>query len=149
LRRWQVPAGYIELELTESIFLDDVDTVIGLLTDLRRLGVKLSIDDFGTGYSSLAYLKSLRVDRLKVDQSFVRGIVNETASLAIVKSIVQLGRNLNLAVTAEGVEDEAQLALLKQLGCEEAQGFLFSKPVDAVTFKALCESGLVQRLVPG
>jgi len=149
LRRWQVPAGYIELELTESIFLDDVDTVIGLLTDLRRLGVKLSIDDFGTGYSSLAYLKSLRVDRLKVDQSFVRGIVNETASLAIVKSIVQLGRNLNLAVTAEGVEDEEQLALLKQLGCEEAQGFLFSKPVDATTFKALCESGLVQRLVPG
>jgi len=138
LRRWQVPAGYIELELTESIVLDDVDHVVLLLADLRRLGVKISIDDFGTGYSSLAYLKTLRVDRLKVDQSFTRDLAVDPNALAIVKTIVQLGRNLDLSITAEGVENAQQLGILRELGCEEAQGYLFSRPVDAPSFEAFC-----------
>jgi diguanylate cyclase (GGDEF)-like protein/PAS domain S-box-containing protein len=138
LRRWQVPAGYVELELTESIFLDDVDHVVDLLTDLRRLGVKISIDDFGTGYSSLAYLKTLHVDRLKVDQTFTRDLVLNPNALAIVKTIVQLGRNLDLSITAEGVENAQQLGILRELGCEEAQGYLFSRPVDAPSFEAFC-----------
>jgi len=131
-----VPAGFIELELTESIFLDDLDHVTVLLTELRRLGVKISIDDFGTGYSSLTYLKTLRVDRLKVDQSFTSELTFNPNALAIVKTIVQLGRNLQLSITAEGVEDAQQLDVLRQLGCEEAQGYLFSRPLDAKSFEA-------------
>jgi diguanylate cyclase (GGDEF)-like protein/PAS domain S-box-containing protein len=138
LRRWGLPPRYVELELTESIFLSDAEAVIILLKDLRRLGVKLSIDDFGTGYSSLAYLKTLRVDRLKIDQSFVRDMTLNSDTAAIVKTIVQLGRNLNLAITAEGVEERAQLDALKQLGCDEVQGYLISKPLEAATLSAFC-----------
>lgn len=147
LRRWRVPANCLELELTESVFLDGIDSVVSLIGDLRRLGVKLSIDDFGTGYSSLAYLKNLRVDRLKVDQSFVRDMGRDPNALAIVKTIVQLGRNLDLVVTAEGVEDRFQLETLRELGCAEVQGYLISRPVDAASFETFClaeaESGQV------
>nr|WP_318290142.1 GGDEF domain-containing phosphodiesterase [Paraburkholderia sp. BL8N3] len=140
LRRWGVPAKCLELELTESMFLDDIDTAVALIDDLRQFGVRLSIDDFGTGYSSLAYLKNLRVDRLKVDQSFVRDMATDPNALAIVKTIVQLGRNLSLAVTAEGVENSEQLEMLRQLGCAEIQGYMISRPVDAASFIAFCQS---------
>jgi EAL domain-containing protein (putative c-di-GMP-specific phosphodiesterase class I) len=130
-------AGDIELELTESAFLHDLPVVTRLVRNLRLSGVKLSIDDFGTGYSSLSYLKTLRVDRLKIDQSFIRDIPTNAQMMAIVKTIIQLGRNLNLAITAEGVETAAQLCTLRELGCDEAQGYLIAKPLPAEMFAKL------------
>ena len=137
LERNGLTGSDIELELTESIFLQKLDASLRLLQNLRQLGVKLSIDDFGTGYSSLAYLKQLRVDRLKIDRSFIRDIPGNSDSTAIVKTIIQLAQNLDLAVTAEGVESEAQLGILEDLGCDEAQGYLISRPIDAAAFAQL------------
>jgi diguanylate cyclase len=122
---------HIELELTESIFLQKLDASMRLLSSLRNLGVMLSIDDFGTGYSSLAYLKQLRVDRLKIDRSFIKDIPENLDSTAIVKTIIQLAHNVGVAVTAEDVETEEQLDILRVFGCDEAQGYLIGKPTDA------------------
>ncbi|WP_429344114.1 bifunctional diguanylate cyclase/phosphodiesterase [Paraburkholderia sp. GAS42] len=124
-------APEIELELTESTFLGDIESAFQALRDLRTLGVKLSLDDFGTGYSSLSYLKSLRVDRLKIDRSFICDIPGQADAEAIVKTIIQLSRNLNLAVTAEGVETPAQRQMLEELECDEIQGYLIGRPVPA------------------
>lgn len=124
-------AANVELELTESTFLGEAEPVFRALRGLRALGVKLSLDDFGTGYSSLSYLKSLRIDRLKIDQSFIRDIPGCSDAEAIVKAIVQLSRNLNLAVTAEGVETLEQRQVLEQLECDEIQGYLIGRPVPA------------------
>ncbi|MGY6126890.1 putative bifunctional diguanylate cyclase/phosphodiesterase (plasmid) [Paraburkholderia strydomiana] len=135
LRRWRAPAENLELEFTESVLLDDVDNVIASISSLRLLGVKVSIDDFGTGYSSLAYLKNLPFDGLKVDQTFVSDMTEDPSSLAIVKTIVQLGRNLNMMVTAEGVEAPEQLKTLRDLGCTEIQGYLVSRPLSADDFE--------------
>lgn len=131
----------LELELTESILLQDVETTIKSLHGLKELGVKLSIDDFGTGYSSLSYLKRLSVDKLKIDQSFVRDMLNDTDGASIVKAIIQLGHTLQLIVIAEGVETAAQLAFLAESACDEAQGYLFSRPVPVEQFVQLIEQG--------
>jgi len=133
-----LPASQLELELTESILLDDLDVVKETLHQLKEIGVKLSIDDFGTGYSSLSYLKKLAVDKLKIDQSFVRDMVEDSDDAAIVKAIIQLGHTLQLTVIAEGVENDAQLAILKNHGCDEVQGYLFSRPIPAKEFAYLC-----------
>jgi EAL domain-containing protein (putative c-di-GMP-specific phosphodiesterase class I) len=135
LRRWHLPADCLELELTESLLLDDFERATKVTSGLRDLGVKLSIDDFGTGYSSLSYLKQLQVHRLKIDRSFVRDMAHDSNTLAIVKSIVHLGHNLGLAVTAEGVESEGQRSMLREIGCNEIQGFLISRPVDPLAFE--------------
>lgn len=124
----------LELELTESILLEDVDQMVVQLDELKSLGVKLAIDDFGTGYSSLAYLKKFNIDRLKIDQSFVRDINKDPNDAAIVLAIVQMAHTLNLDVIAEGVEDEAMLKHLRESGCDEVQGYLFSKPLPANDF---------------
>ncbi len=129
-----LPAPLLELELTESILLQDVEVAINTLRSLKEMGVKLSIDDFGTGYSSLSYLKRLAVDKLKIDQSFVRDLAEDPDSAAIVKAIIQLGHTLQLAVIAEGVEAAAQLTFLREYGCDEAQGYFFSRPIPAVEF---------------
>ncbi len=131
----------LELELTESILLQDVEATMHTLQALKAQGVKLSIDDFGTGYSSLSYLKQLAVDKLKIDQSFVRDMLTDADGAAIVKSIIQLGHNLQLTVIAEGVETEAQLAFLEQSGCDEVQGYLFSRPLPAEQIARLREKG--------
>ena len=131
-----LPANQLELELTESILLQDMEVVMRTLAGLKELGVKLSIDDFGTGYSSLSYLKRLAVHKLKVDQSFVRDMQEDTDDAAIVKAIIQLGHTLQLTVIAEGVENEAQLAILKKYGCDETQGYLFSHPLPVDKFVA-------------
>lgn len=131
----------LELELTESILLQDVETTIKSLHGLKELGVKLSIDDFGTGYSSLSYLKRLSVDKLKIDQSFVRDMLSDPDGASIVKAIIQLGHNLQLTVIAEGVETAAQLAFLQESACDEAQGYLFSRPVPVEQFVQLIEQG--------
>jgi EAL domain-containing protein (putative c-di-GMP-specific phosphodiesterase class I) len=132
----------LELELTESILLQDVDATIETLRGLKAMGVKLSIDDFGTGYSSLSYLKQLAVDKLKIDQSFVQDMLTDPDGASIVKAIIQLGHTLQLTVIAEGVEIDAQLAFLNESGCDEAQGYLFSRPVPADQFARLLEKGL-------
>ncbi|MGZ4959943.1 MAG: bifunctional diguanylate cyclase/phosphodiesterase [Methylomonas sp.] len=126
-----LPANLLELELTESILLQDQETAIKTLSELKKIGVKLSIDDFGTGYSSLSYLKRLAVDKLKIDQSFVRELVSNSEDEAIVRAIIQLGHTLQLSVIAEGVETKDQLDFLKNDGCEEVQGYYFSRPVPA------------------
>jgi diguanylate cyclase (GGDEF)-like protein/PAS domain S-box-containing protein len=134
--------GCLEIEITESLMMNDVDGAIAILNDLKSLGVKLSIDDFGTGYSSLAYLKRFPIDTLKIDRSFVSDIVTGDEEAAIVSSIIALAQNLRLQVTAEGVETEEQLAYLRKRRCTKMQGYLFSKPVPAEALPALLESGL-------
>jgi PAS domain S-box/diguanylate cyclase (GGDEF) domain len=129
-----LPPENLELELTESILLHDMNEVRKTLHQLTTMGVRLSIDDFGTGYSSLAYLKQLEVDKLKVDQSFVHDMVSDYGDAAIVKAIIQLGHTLDLDVIAEGVETKEQLALLKEYGIDEIQGYLFSRPLPAEQF---------------
>lgn len=137
LARSGLPASHLELELTESILLHDMAAAMKTLHGLKEIGVNLSIDDFGTGYSSLSYLKRLAVDKLKVDQSFVRDMVEDSDDAAIVRAIIQLGHILQLTVIAEGVENDAQLALLSEYGCEQIQGYLFGHPVPAEEFTRL------------
>lgn len=134
-----LPASQLELELTESILLHDMEVVMKTLHDLKGLGIKLSIDDFGTGYSSLSYLKRLAVNKLKIDKSFVRDMVEDPEDAAIVKAIIQLAHTLQLTVIAEGVETDAQLSLLKHLGCDQIQGYLISRPLPAEEFLTYCK----------
>ncbi len=139
---------YLELEITESVAMHDADKTIATLNNLRALNLQLSIDDFGTGYSSLSYLKRFPINRLKVDQSFVRHMTTDPNDASITKSIILLGQSLNLNVIAEGVETAEQLALLKQLGCDEAQGYLFSRPVPQNELNHLLQANL-ERLSNG
>lgn len=125
---------FLELELTESILIQDTENVLDTVQRLKALGVKLSIDDFGTGYSSLSYLKRFAVDKLKIDQSFVRDMVNDPGDAAIVRAIIQMAKSLNLKTIAEGVEDEAMLASLRLHHCDEAQGYYFGRPMPAEDF---------------
>jgi diguanylate cyclase (GGDEF)-like protein/PAS domain S-box-containing protein len=126
-----LPAASLELEITESTAMSGREHVDTLLTGIRELGVELSIDDFGTGYSSLAYLKRFPVQRLKVDRAFVHDLGRDVDSSAIIRAIVTLGHGLQMRIVAEGVETAAQLALLSELDCDEYQGYLFSRPVEA------------------
>jgi EAL domain-containing protein (putative c-di-GMP-specific phosphodiesterase class I) len=121
----------LELEITESTAMSRAEEVDAVLRQVRALGVSLSIDDFGTGYSSLAYLKRFPVQTLKIDRAFVHDLGRDANSGAIVKTIVSLAHGLNLRVVAEGVETESQLAFLRDLDCDEYQGFLFSRPIEA------------------
>jgi len=121
-------AQYLDLEITESVLMHDVTGAIATMTQLHELGVHLSIDDFGTGYSSLAYLKRFPIDTLKIDQSFVRDIVTDPNDAAIATTIIDLARNMNLRVIAEGIEDDEQRQYLQIHGCRLGQGYLFSKP---------------------
>jgi len=127
----QLDPSCLELELTESILISDSSKVLTTVNQLKTQGIKLSIDDFGTGYSSLAYLKRFNVDKLKIDQSFVRDISTDPNDTAIVYAIVQMARSLGLTTIAEGVEDAATLATLREQGCDEAQGYFFAKPLPA------------------
>ncbi len=126
----------LEIELTESVLLHDMDHMLTQINRLKDLGLKLAIDDFGTGYSSLSYLKKFKVDRLKIDQSFVRDIALVPDDMAIVSAIVQMAHLLNLRTIAEGVETMEQLAFLSEQGCDEAQGFYYSKPLPPDQFEA-------------
>ncbi len=124
-------AGYLELELTERTVMHDAGNNMGTLSALHRMGVELSLDDFGTGYSSLAYLKRFPVGKLKIDRSFVNDLETDPDDWAIASTIVSMGRSLRLTVLAEGVEKPEQLALLRKMGCDMAQGYHFSRPVEA------------------
>lgn len=130
----------LELELTETILMHDADAVTIELRELRKRGVSVSIDDFGTGYSSLAYVKKFPVDRIKIDQSFVRNLTSDPNDAAIVRAIVNLGHSLGIDVIAEGVDSADQVEMLRAEGCEEAQGFLFAKPLPVEEFLALVQA---------
>jgi EAL domain-containing protein (putative c-di-GMP-specific phosphodiesterase class I) len=132
--RHGVDPRLIKLELTESVVVDDIEDVIGKMNELKALGLTLSLDDFGTGYSSLQYLKRMPFTQVKIDQSFVRDMLSEARGGVIVKGIVQMGRDLNLSVLAEGVETVQHRDHLLALGCTEFQGYLFGRPVPADRF---------------
>jgi len=121
--------SYLELELTESLIMEHAETTITTLAELKAVGLQLAIDDFGTGYSSLSYLKRFPINTLKIDKSLVKDIDKDPDSAAIVKAIIAMAHNLNLAVIAEGVETEQQLAFLRKYGCDQVQGYLFCRPL--------------------
>lgn len=136
----------LELEITESILMQNAESVAEELSELRRLGVSFAIDDFGTGYSSLAYVKKFPVDRLKIDQGFVRNMKGNPQDAAIVKAIVNLGHSLGIEVIAEGVDSHDQVTMLRAEGCEEAQGFLFSPALPAADFVAFVRANATMAL---
>jgi diguanylate cyclase (GGDEF)-like protein/PAS domain S-box-containing protein len=127
----------LDIELTESLFMSDVNLAVDLLHSMKTLGVNLSIDDFGTGYSSLSYLSRFPIDVLKIDRSFVSDITHDVNDAAIVASIITLAHNLSLSVIAEGVETEAQLDYLRRQGCDEMQGYFFSRPLSTAAFEQM------------
>ena len=133
---------YLELELTESILIQDTENVLQTVKMIKKLGVQLSIDDFGTGYSSLAYLKRFAVDKLKIDQSFVRDILKDKEDANIVQIIIQMARSFNLKSIAEGVESVEILNLIKEFGCDEVQGYYFAKPMGSLEFEEYYENNL-------
>ncbi len=131
-----LPAKYLEIELTEGQLLHDLDNVAATLTRLRDLGVTVAIDDFGTGYSSLSYLHKLPIDCLKIDRSFVMSMSSDRRSGSIAQTIAMLGQNLGMSVVAEGVETPKQASALTKMGCKQLQGYLFSRPLDALQMSA-------------
>ncbi len=133
--RTGVRAQSLKLELTESVLLHDLDGIIHKMSALKAIGLRFSLDDFGTGYSSLSYLKHLPLDQLKIDQAFVRDVLNNSQDAAIAKTIINLAQGLNFAVIAEGVETPAQRAFLLECGCNTFQGELFSRPVRVGEFE--------------
>jgi diguanylate cyclase (GGDEF)-like protein/PAS domain S-box-containing protein len=139
----------LELELTESQVLDDSPATINIMQHLKKMGVSLSLDDFGTGWSSLSYLRRFPLDRLKIDRSFVRDIGNQRSAEAVVKSILNLGRNLGIACIAEGIETVEQRDYFRKQPCAEMQGFLFSRPVPAVEATALLRTAKTQARLRG
>jgi PAS domain S-box-containing protein/diguanylate cyclase (GGDEF)-like protein len=136
-------ADLLELELTESTSMEDAGKSFSLLGQLKEIGIRLAIDDFGTGYSNLNYLKRFPVDRLKIDQSFVRDLERDPDDLAIAQAVIGMAHGLRLSVVAEGVETEGQLNLLTNLGCDLVQGYLFSRPVKAAEFAAMLTAGKI------
>ncbi len=128
------PPGALELEVTESLLLADIDGAVQKMGCLRDLGIRFSVDDFGTGYSSLAYLKRLPVDQLKIDRSFVHEVHKDGRNASIVRTIISLAHNLDMEVIAEGVEEAAEFAFLREAGCRQFQGFYFSKPLPVEAF---------------
>jgi len=142
LRDTQLEPALLELELTESVLLKRIEPTIIILKILRDRGVHVAIDDFGTGYSSLSYLRKFPIDTLKIDQSFVSQIGSGGGDAAIVAAVISMARSLNLRVIAEGVENQAELDFLQSLGCDEGQGFYFSRPVPALDFLVLLQHGI-------
>jgi len=135
LARYALDPSWLELEITESTLMHDIDRVIGIMDRINALGVALSLDDFGTGYSSLSYLKRFPIHTLKIDRSFTTGIPNDASDCAIASTIISIGRQLGHRVIAEGVETPDQLAFLRDSGCDEVQGYLYAKPLPAAGFE--------------
>jgi diguanylate cyclase (GGDEF)-like protein len=137
----------LEVEITESIFLESTDTILSVLHSLRAIGVRIALDDFGTGYSSLSYLQSFPFDKIKIDRSFIEQLLSRSGSTAIVRAITSLARALGMETTAEGVENSAQLEELRLQGCSSVQGYLFSQPVDATSVLRMLADGSSARNV--
>ncbi|MEU7905554.1 EAL domain-containing protein [Actinoplanes sp. NPDC049118] len=136
-----IPAGSLTLEITESMLMVDIDGAIETLGALRELGVRLAIDDFGTGYSSLNYLKQLPVDIIKIDRTFVEQVDTDAEDVALIDAVVGLGQALRLQTVAEGIETDGQWAMLRQIGCDQGQGYLFGRPGDAASVTGLLARG--------
>lgn len=134
IQEYAIQANELELEVTESIMLNDVQVALDFLICMRDLGIKLSIDDFGTGYSSLSYLKKMPIHKLKIDRSFVNNIQTDPNDKAIVQSIISLGHQFGLRIIAEGIENQSQMDLLFALGCDEIQGFYYGRPMQEDAF---------------
>jgi EAL domain-containing protein (putative c-di-GMP-specific phosphodiesterase class I) len=141
LRNSKLDPAMLELEMTEGIAIENTERTVKLLDQFHALGVVLSIDDFGTGYSSLGYLKRFRIDKLKIDQSFVRDLGHDPDDAAIVTAIIGMAKGLGFKTIAEGVETREQLDFLREKQCDEIQGYLFSKPVPAEAFAKLLRNG--------
>jgi EAL domain-containing protein (putative c-di-GMP-specific phosphodiesterase class I) len=127
----------LELEITESMLMQNPDRVVRILTEIKKMGVRLAIDDFGTGYSSLAQIKRFPIDTLKVDRSFIRNLPRDSEDKAITEAIIAMGKTLSLTVIAEGVETEEQDSFLRSHACDEMQGYYFSKPTPPEQFADL------------
>ncbi|BFM47846.1 EAL domain-containing protein [Marinomonas sp. THO17] len=143
LERYQVDPRLIEVEVTESILIEDAASCAELLKEISQLGIKLAIDDFGTGYSSLSYLKDLPIDSVKIDQVFIRDITQDKNHQALTKAIINLGHDLGLKVIAEGISHDNQLAMLREMRCDVGQGYLFSK---ALAAKSMSSDPIIQAL---
>jgi EAL domain-containing protein (putative c-di-GMP-specific phosphodiesterase class I) len=135
-----IDSALIELEITESHLMEDPEHAVRMMTSLREAGIRITIDDFGTGYSSLACLTRFPVRSLKIDKSFVADVFSDRADAAIVRTIIDMAHQLGFTVVAEGVETDRQAAFLRQFGCEQAQGFLFAKPMAAAEVSVLMGS---------
>lgn len=140
LERTQLPPEYLEIEITESIAMGDIDVILKIMEALLQMGVRIAIDDFGTGYSSLSYLRRFQITTLKIDQSFTRDLIVNKKDEAIVSSILAIGENLNLKVTAEGVETREQLDFLREKKCDIMQGYFYSRPLPAEEFLNLLQN---------
>ena len=140
LNEARLPPEYLELELTEGVAMLDPPGAIAMMNKLHERGIRMSIDDFGTGYSSLSYLKKFKVYKLKIDQSFVRDISTDLEDKAIVAAIISMAKSLGLQTIAEGVETAEQLEFLSAQGCDEVQGYFYSKPLPAAQFEAFAEN---------
>ena len=138
----QVSPYLLELEVTEDVLVDDYSVVETLLSNARAMGMSVSVDDFGTGYSSLSYLKKLPLDYLKIDRTFIKEIVADDNDKAIVKAVIAMAHNLNLCVTAEGVETQEQLSFLVDNACNSVQGYMFSRPISVNYFIKLLNEQL-------
>jgi len=141
LARTGLQPSRLELEITESLVMRDVDSVVARLKELKAFGVQLAIDDFGTGYSSLSYLRRFPIDRLKIDQSFTREVASSADGAAIARAVIQLGHALELRVIAEGVETENQLHFLRENGCDEIQGYIYARPLDPDALRRMLAAG--------
>lgn len=139
---------YLELELTETVLMQHVESTASVLSALKSIGVRLAVDDFGTGYSSLSYLKRFPIDSLKIDQSFVQGITSATDDAPIVRAVITMAKSLKQRVIGEGVETEEQMAFLQAHGCDEGQGYYFSRPITARQFATLLETRIASFMPP-
>jgi EAL domain-containing protein (putative c-di-GMP-specific phosphodiesterase class I) len=146
LRRSGLPPQRLEAEITETLFLDKSEVLTSTLNALRALGVRIAMDDFGTGYSSLGYLCRFPFDKIKIDRSFVRSMDTNSEQQAVAKAIVTLGAVLGKTITAEGIETEAELACLRAMGCDQGQGFLFSKACPQVELLKMLEQPQMLRV---
>jgi EAL domain-containing protein (putative c-di-GMP-specific phosphodiesterase class I) len=128
LTSYNIESKYLEIEVTESV-IENIELVMSKINELKAMGVGISIDDFGTGFSSLSMLKNLPFDTLKIDQSFIRDLIDDSKDISLVKTIISIGKTFNLNVVAEGIETEEHLHLLDELDCPMGQGYFFSKPI--------------------
>jgi EAL domain-containing protein (putative c-di-GMP-specific phosphodiesterase class I) len=142
LKNIRVDSRYLELELTETVLMRHAESTAYALRQLKAIGVRLAVDDFGTGYSSLSYLTRFPIDALKLDQSFVHDIIAKSDDAIVVSAVISMGKSLRHRVIAEGVETIEQLVFLQAHGCDEGQGYYFSRPVGAKQFAKLLESGI-------
>jgi EAL domain-containing protein (putative c-di-GMP-specific phosphodiesterase class I) len=142
-----LPAQRLELEVTESIFVRDATTARAALEQIMSLGCGVALDDFGTGYSSLAYIRNLRFSTIKVDRSFVQGAATgNPESLAIIRAVVAMAESLEMSTTAEGVENERELEVIRQLGCRKIQGYYFGRPMGAIEARGLFHTPMLRRV---